>query len=50
MLLETLGHVTKKVVLDAPGDSIYGGLEVELGFEMWAGIRYAFLSQNKQNP
>lgn len=50
VLLETLGHVTKKVVLDAPGDSIYGGLEVELGFEMWAGIRYAFLAKNKQNP
>jgi len=50
MLLETLGHVTKKVILDALGDSIYDGLEVELGFEMWAGIRYAFLAENKQNP
>ncbi len=50
MLLETLGHISKRVVLDAPGDSVYHGLEVELGFEMWAGIRYAFLSQNKQNP
>ena len=50
MLLETLGHVTKKVILNAPGDSIYDGLEVELGFEMWAGIRYAFLARNKKNP
>ncbi len=25
-------------------------MEIELGFEMWAGIRYAFLSQNKSNP
>lgn len=50
MLLETLGHVAKKVVLDAPGDSVYDGLEVELGFEMWAGIRYAFLAMNKQDP
>ncbi len=50
MLLETLGHVTKKVILDAPGDSVYDGLEVELGFEMWAGIRYAFLGKNRQNP
>lgn len=50
MLLDTLGHVTKKVILDAPGDSVYDGLEVELGFEMWAGIRYAFLARNKQNP
>jgi hypothetical protein len=50
MLLETLGQITKKTVVVAPGDSVYDGLEVELGFEMWAGIRYAFLSQNKQNP
>lgn len=50
MLLETLGHIVKKVILDMPGDSIYDGLEVELGFEMWAGIRYAFLAQNKPNP
>lgn len=50
MLLETLEHVTKKVVLDVPGDSLYDGQEVELGFEMWAGIRYAFLSMAKQYP
>ncbi|RWR29905.1 hypothetical protein D2T31_08345 [Sinirhodobacter populi] len=49
MLLETLGHVTKKVVLEAPGDSAYDGQEVELGFEMWACIRYAFLSMAKQH-
>ncbi|MET1413080.1 DUF3800 domain-containing protein [Roseibium sp. HPY-6] len=48
ILLETLGHVTKKVVLDTPGDSIYDSQEVKLGFEMWAGIRYAFLARNKQ--
>lgn len=50
MLLETLGHIKKKIVAQAPGDSVYDGLEIELGFEMWAGIRYAFLSQNKPNP
>ncbi len=50
MLLETLGHVTKKVVVSAPGDGVYDGLEVELGFEMWAGIRYAFLAKNKEFP
>jgi hypothetical protein len=50
MLLETLGHITKKVVLNTPGDSLYDGLEVELGFEMWAGIRYAFLAKNKEKP
>ena len=49
MLLETLGHITKRVIVDAPGDSAYDGLEVELGFDMWAGIRYAFLAQNKPN-
>ncbi|TCS55252.1 hypothetical protein EDD52_1314 [Primorskyibacter sedentarius] len=50
MLLEALGDISKKVIVNAPGDSVYDGLEVELGFEMWAGIRYAFLSQNKPNP
>ncbi|WP_282157220.1 hypothetical protein [Shimia thalassica] len=50
MLLETLGHITKKVVLDVPGDDLYDGQEVELGFEMWTDIRYAFLARNKQNP
>ncbi len=50
MLLETLGHISKKIVVHAPDDSVYDGLEIELGFEMWAGIRYAFLSQNKPSP
>ncbi|QFT47826.1 hypothetical protein FIU97_14685 [Roseivivax sp. THAF40] len=50
MLLETLGHVTKKVVLSVPGDSVYDGQEVGLGFEMWAGMRYALLSMTKQHP
>jgi hypothetical protein len=50
MLLETLGHISKIIVVDDPSDSVYHGLEIELGFEMWAGIRYAFLSQNKPCP
>ena len=50
MLLEALGHINKMIVVNAPGDTIYHGLEVELGFEMWADIRYAFLSQGKTNP
>lgn len=50
MLLEALGHISKKIVVNAPDDSTYHGLEIELGFEMWAGIRYAFLSQNKSQP
>jgi hypothetical protein len=50
MLLEKLGHITKKIEINEPMDSVYHGLEIELGFEMWAGIRYAFLSQSKPNP
>ncbi|MFQ6550321.1 DUF3800 domain-containing protein [Aestuariibius sp. 2305UL40-4] len=50
MLLETLGHITKMIIVDEPRDSVYHGMEIELGFEMWAGIRYGFLSQNKPNP
>jgi hypothetical protein len=50
MLLDSMGHLTKTIKLDAPGDSIYDGLEVELGFEMWADIRSSFLCQNKPNP
>lgn len=50
MLLDSLGHISKIIDVDEPGDSIYHGMEVELGFEMWAGIRHAFLSRNKPNP
>lgn len=50
MLIEALGHLSKTITVDAPNDNVYHGLEVELGFEMWADIRYAFLSQNKPNP
>lgn len=50
MLRETLGQVTKKIVVNEPRDNVYHGMEIELGFEMWAGVRYAFLSQNKQSP
>ena len=50
MLLETLGQVTKRVVLNAPGDSVCDGLQVRLGLEMWAGVRYAFWTNKKLNP
>lgn len=50
MLLDSLGHISKMIVVDTPNDSVYHGMVVELGFEMWAGIRYAFLSRNKPNP
>ncbi|WP_299415363.1 DUF3800 domain-containing protein [uncultured Sulfitobacter sp.] len=44
MLVDALGRISKTIVVDEPNDSVYHGLEIELGFEMWAGIRYAFLS------
>jgi len=50
MLLDSLGHISKMIVIDEPSDSVYHGLEVELGFEMWAGIRNTFLRRNKSNP
>ncbi|MFK5979530.1 MAG: hypothetical protein QM488_11650, partial [Rhizobiaceae bacterium] len=50
MLLDSLGHISKMIIVDEPSDSGYHGMEVELGFEMWAGIRYSFLSRNKTNP
>jgi hypothetical protein len=50
MLNETLGIITKKIVANVPGDDVYHGLEIELGFEMWADLRYAFLGQRKPHP
>lgn len=50
MLLDSLGQISKMIAIDDLSDSAYDGLEVELGFEMWAGIRYAFLKRNKPNP
>ena len=46
LLAEKLGHISKRVVLDIPGDEIYDGNEVSLGFELWASdeMRRAFLS------
>lgn len=50
MLLESLGHIKKIIVVNEPRDSAYHGTQIKLGFEMWAGIRYAFLGQTKLNP
>ncbi|WP_102866927.1 hypothetical protein [Pseudovibrio exalbescens] len=50
MLLHALGYNKKTVIVDEPNDSAYDGLEIDLGFEMWAGMRYAFLFENKPNP
>ncbi|MDA5095019.1 hypothetical protein O2N63_13090 [Aliiroseovarius sp. KMU-50] len=50
MLLDALGTISKKIVINEPNDDVYHGTEVGLGFEMWASIRYAFLSRNKPKP
>lgn len=50
MLLHQLGHYKKTVSLNMPRDEIYHGLCVDLGWELWAKLRYCFLSQNKPEP
>lgn len=45
MLLETLGLVNKKVIIS--GDPIYENILLELGFELWAGLRYSLFSQTQ---
>ncbi len=47
MLRESLLPQPKTIVWDDPADTTYHGLEVPLEFEMWAYIRYSFLSMNK---
>ena len=42
MLLDALGKIKKTV--DVPNSGYDDDLKIGLGFEMWAGIRYAFLS------
>jgi hypothetical protein len=52
MLLETLGIVTKRVKV-GPDSGCAADVETELGFELWAGIRYRFLHGgpvNGQDP
>ena len=49
MLLETLGVIDKTV--KAGENSGYDpDMDIEIGFEMWASIRYNFLCQSKENP
>jgi len=49
MFLETLGFVTKTV--KAGSSSGYDpDLDVELGFELWASIRYQFFTQDRPDP
>ncbi|MEP2920829.1 MAG: DUF3800 domain-containing protein [Sulfitobacter sp.] len=48
MLLDALGKKMKLVKVE---DSGYDDdIEIDLGFELWAGLRYAFLSAQKINP
>lgn len=42
MLLDALGHIDKKVKIKNSGYP--DDLEIELGFELWASLRYQFLS------
>ena len=46
MLLDRLGAIEKKIVVQESG---YDD-EIALGFEMWASVRYSFLSRGKLNP
>jgi hypothetical protein len=46
MLLETLGFV-KKTVKVGHNSGYDPDLDVELGFELWASIRYSFFTQDK---
>jgi len=42
MLLDALGKINK--IVDVPNSGYDDDVEIDLGFEMWAGMRYAFLS------
>lgn len=42
MLLDALGKINKTV--NVPNSGYDDDVEIDLGFEMWAGIRYSFLS------
>lgn len=49
MLLEEM-HVVRKVVLAGEGSGYDPDLEIELGFELWASLRYALLGRNEHIP
>lgn len=46
MLLDALGKPMKLVKVDNSGYD--DDVDIDLGFELWAGVRYAFLSTQKQ--
>jgi hypothetical protein len=47
MLLEEMGLVRKTVVA-GEGSGYDPDLEIELGFELWASLRYALLGRNEE--
>lgn len=47
MLLDELGHINKKVKIQNSG---YEEEEIALGFELWASVRYCFLSTPASDP
>ena len=49
MLLEEMGIAAKKVPLDE-GSGHESTAEIELGFELWAGLRFAILGKNEDVP
>lgn len=49
MLLEEMG-IVRKMVLAGEGSGYDPDLEIELGFELWAGLRYALIGKNEHIP
>lgn len=49
MLLEEMG-VVRKTVLAGEGSGYAPDLEIDLGFELWAGLRYALIGKNEYIP
>ncbi len=48
-MLEELGH-TKKTVKAGPNSGYDPDLYIEIGFEMWATIRYYFFTMDNIDP
>ena len=42
--------IVKKTVLAGKGSGYDPDLEIELGFELWAGLRYVLLGKNEHIP
>lgn len=49
MLLEEMG-IVRKTVLAGEGSGYDPELEIELGFELWASLRYALIGKNEHMP